>query len=410
MKFDLIYLQVLFLFMTKTIMYLYICSLLTILIGCKNEVQIAQLQYPVYNDTIPHIKPFLSEIEPIDDLEFANSKNHLINFANKNWSEKNNVSFLVAKNGQIIFENYQGFSNYETKTQITAQTPMHIASVSKVITATAIMILVDSGRISLDQKVSSILQSFPYVDVSVRDLLSHRSGLRNYAYFTEEKGIWNRKITLTNADILHLLGSKKIKQDCPANRRFTYCNTNYAILALIIEKKVGADFKTAIQKMIFEPLGMKNSFVFDEANDKKSVSRSYKGTNVEVGFDYLDAVYGDKNIYSTPRDLLRFDLARNSAGFLNPDLRKQIFQGYSNERKGIKNYGLGIRMINFENGQNFYFHNGWWHGNTSSYISLQKEKVTIIALSNKYTTLNYRVRNLAKYFGDYPFVIKDSVE
>jgi CubicO group peptidase (beta-lactamase class C family) len=179
------------------------------LIGCKNEVQIAQLQYPVYNDTIPHIKPFLSEIEPIDDLEFANSKNHLINFANKNWSEKNNVSFLVAKNGQIIFENYQGFSNYETKTQITAQTPMHIASVSKVITATAIMILVDSGRISLDQKVSSILQSFPYVDVSVRDLLAHRSGMRNYAYFTEEKGVWNRQNILRNNDILTLLSTKK---------------------------------------------------------------------------------------------------------------------------------------------------------------------------------------------------------
>lgn len=391
-------------------MYLYICSLLTFLIGCKKDVQVAELQYPIYNDTIPHIKPFLSEIEPIDDIEFANSKNHLINFASKNWSEKNNVSFLVAKNGQIIYENYQGFSNYENKSQITAETPIHIASVSKVITATAIMILVDAGRILLDQKVNSILQSFPYADVSVRDLLSHRSGIRNYAYFTEEKGVWNRKKILKNIDILNLLGSKKIRQDCPANRRFTYCNTNYAILALIVEKKVGTDFKTAIQKMIFEPLGMKNSFVFDEANDKKNVSRSYKATNVEVGFDYLDAVYGDKNIYSTPRDLLRFDLARNSSGFLAPELRKQIYQAYSNEKKGTKNYGLGIRMINFENGQNFYFHNGWWHGNTSSYISLQKEKVTIIALSNKYTTLNYRAKNLAKYFGNYPFVVKDSVE
>ncbi|MNL75890.1 hypothetical protein D3C87_2017690 [compost metagenome] len=60
-------------------------------------------------------------------------------------------------------------------------------------------------------------------------------------------------------------------------------------------------------------------------------------------------------------------------------------------------------MINWETGQNFYFHNGWWHGYTSSYITLPKDKVTIIALSNKFTRQTYSVRKLSKLFGDYPF-------
>ena len=92
---------------------------------------------------------------------------------------------------------------------------------------------------------------------------------------------------------------------------------------------------------------------------------------------------------------------------VNPELLKQAFVPYSNEHKGQNNYGLGIRMINWETGQNFYFHNGWWHGNTSAYITLPKEKVTIIALSNKFTRTTYKVRNLAALFGDYPFKLDD---
>jgi hypothetical protein len=121
----------------------------------------------------------------------------------------------------------------------------------------------------------------------------------------------------------------------------------------------------------------------------------------------LDAVYGDKNIYSTPQDLLKFDLARNAPTFLNENLRSQIYKGYSNERKGTKNYGLGIRMIEWETGQKFYFHNGWWHGNTSAYIPLSKDNVTIIALSNKFTRNVYAVKKLAPLFGDYPFEFND---
>ena len=179
------------------------------------------------------------------------------------------------------------------------------------------------------------------------------------------------------------------------------------MLALIIEKITGLSYKEAMSQMIFKPLGMTHTYVFDDDKDRKKIVPSYKGNGVEIGFDYLDNVYGDKNVFSTARDLLKFDRARNAPGFLKPELLKQVYTGYSNERKGTKNYGLGIRMINWDTGQNYYFHNGWWHGNTSSYIPLMKEHVTIIALSNKMTTKTYAVRKLAPIFGDYPFNFKD---
>ena len=271
------------------------------------------------------------------------------------------------------------------------------------ITATAVLKLVNAKKIDLDQKVNTILKQFPYPNVTIRTLLNHRSGMRNYAYFTDKKAIWDRHDILTNKDILTLMATKDISLEYKTDTRFGYCNTNYAILALIIEKVTGLSYKEAMRRMIFEPLGMKNTYVFDYDADKNASFPSYKANRVEIGKDYLDAVYGDKNIYSTPRDLLKFDRARNAPTFLEPELLNQIYKPYSNEHKGKNNYGLGIRMIHWETGQNCYFHNGWWHGFTSSYVTLKEENVTIIALSNKFTRSTYNVRKLSGLFGDYPF-------
>ncbi|MEG1227604.1 serine hydrolase domain-containing protein [Flavobacterium plurextorum] len=359
-------------------------------------------------DTLPKMKPLGPE-KKISQA-YKNSVTGRINhFYNKNWPNNSmNGSFLVARNGQIIFEKYNGFANKNEGTKITANTPVQIASVSKVLTATAVLKLVNAGKIELDQKVNTILKTFPYEDCTIRMLLDHRSGMRNYAYFTDrDKSVWDRHNQLTNKDILDILATKDIGLESRTGTRFSYCNTNYAMLALIIEKITGLKYKEAMSEMIFKPLGMTNTYVFDDDKDKKKIVPSYKGNGVEIGFDYLDNVYGDKNVFSTVRDLLKFDRARNSPDFLKPALLKQVYTGYSNERKGTKNYGLGIRMINWETGQNFYFHNGWWHGNTSSYITLMKENVTIIALSNKMNRNTYAVRKLAPIFGDYPFNFKD---
>jgi CubicO group peptidase (beta-lactamase class C family) len=357
-------------------------------------------------------------MEPSDTVypklsnSYINSKRTKIeHFFNKNWpSKNNNISFLVAKDGQIIYENYVGFGDIKKKTPITSKTPIHIASVSKVLTATAILKLVNAGKLGLNQKAATVLKGFPYPEITIKNLLSHRSGMRNYAYFTNEKGIWDRHKIMSNQDVLNVMINKKITLEYKTNSRFGYCNTNYAMLALILEKITGKKYSDAMKSMIFDPLGMENTFVYDYAKDKNVITPSYRGNGQQIAFDYLDAIYGDKNIFSTPQDLLKFDLARSTEYFLSPELRCQIYLGCSNEHKGQKNYGLGIRMINWETGQNFYFHNGWWHGNMSSYVTLKNENVTIIALTNKNSKNVYKVRNLAPLFGDYPFKVDESEE
>ena len=385
-----------------------ILFLLLVLSSCGNDKKTTADTTTTTEDTLPKMKPLGPE-KRISQAYINSVAGRINHFYNKNWPNNTmNGSFLVARNGQIIFERYNGFANKNEGTKITAETPVQIASVSKVLTATAVLKLVNAGKIDLDQKVNTILKTFPYEDCTIRMLLDHRTGMRNYAYFTDrDKSVWDRHNQLTNKDILDILATKDIGLESRTGTRFSYCNTNYAMLALIIEKITGLTYKEAMHQMIFKPLGMKHTYVFDDDKDRKKIVPSYKGNGVEIGFDYLDNVYGDKNIFSTVRDLLKFDRARNSPDFLKPALLKQVYTGYSNERKGTKNYGLGIRMINWETGQNFYFHNGWWHGNTSSYITLMKEHVTIIALSNKMTRNTYAVRKLAPVFGDYPFNFKD---
>jgi CubicO group peptidase (beta-lactamase class C family) len=319
-------------------------------------------------------------------------------------------SFLVAKNGHIIYEKYAGMANYAQQKPITANTPIHIASMSKVLTATAIMLLIDSQKITLDQKVNTILLDFPYDDITIRTLLNHRSGLRNYGYFTDKRVLWDQKNILHNKDLIPFIIKNNIKQEYKADKHFSYCNTNYAFLALIIEEIMKMDYSAAMHQLIFDPLEMKNTYVYNLEKDKDTACSSYKGDKAKFAITYLDAIYGDKNIYSTPRDILKFDMATYNTTFLNKDLLGEVFKGYSYESKGTRNYGLGIRMYEWETGKKMFYHNGWWHGNTSAYIKLKDEQATLICLSNKFTRSTYKLKLLSGLFGDYPFELKDKEE
>ena len=390
---------------------LQILLLIFVLCSCTKEKKIELNDAQLPKDVLPKMKPLTNE-EPKLSYEYINTKRKSIEyFYNKNWpNESANGSFLVAKNGQIIYERYEGYANFRDKILITPTTPLHLASVSKVITATAVLKLINAKKIDLDQKVNTILKEFPFPEVTIRMLLNHRSGMRSYSYFTDKKEIWDRHNTLTNQDILTIMATKDIGLESKTGTRFAYCNTNYAMLALIVEKVTKLSFKEALDQIIFKPLGMKNTYVMEYEKDRKNVVTTYKGNKVEIGMDYLDAIYGDKNIYSTPRDLLKLDRARSAPTFLNPKLLEQVYTGYSNEHKGKRNYGLGIRMTELDENNTIYYHNGWWHGSTTSYVTMRKENVTIIALSNKYSKKPYNVRKLTALFGDYPFDLDDDDE
>lgn len=312
-----------------------------------------------------------------------------------------NGSILVAKNGEIIYEQYKGFRNPRVKKDsITPSTSFHLASISKTITGMAILKLAEQGKLNIEDTVSKYLPGFPCSGVTVKTLLNHRSGLPNYVHYMDKLG-WDKKKLITNKDVLDFIVARHEDIDIGApDRRFSYSNTNYALLALVIEKASGQFYGDYLRQTFFEPLGMKDTYVFTPADSAKSLpSFFYSGR--QYAFDFLDLVYGDKNIYSTVRDLLKWDQALHSGLFFKKETLDAAYAGYSFERPGVNNYGLGWRMFLLRNGKKFIYHNGWWHGNRTAFYRLIDENVTIIALCNNDSKMVYSSKKFADMFGNY---------
>ena len=318
-----------------------------------------------------------------------------------NWINKGSFSgqFLISKNGYIIYSRAAGFSNAEAKEKMTLETPMHVASISKVATALAVLRLVDQKKITLNEKASHYLPTFPFKDITVKMLLTHRSGLPYYGYFADANT--DRKTVLSNEDIIPLMIKFKIRLNSKPGTHFAYCNTNYAMLALIVEKVTKLSFPKAMQALIFTPLDMKSSTIATSKTQYDEFCRNYNQNGMWNGFTYLDAIYGDKNLYTTARDLVKMDRATYLNSFLSDSLRKQMYKGYSYEHPGTRNYGLGIRLKEKKGKDTFFFHTGWWHGNTGLYCSLRQDSICIIALSNNMNKRVYNLGPLLKSCGNY---------
>ncbi len=309
-----------------------------------------------------------------------------------------NGAILVAKNGHIIFEQYNGTTHIPGTDNISENTPLHIASVSKTFTAMAVLKLWHEGKLNLDDEFNKYFPQFNYPGVTIRSLLNHRSGLPNYTYFLEHLG-WDQKRFVTNEDILDFLITRKseLTDITTPNRHFSYCNTNYALLALLIERISSIKYGEYLKQSFFIPLQMNNSFVFN-LTDTASAAPSYDWKGRLQPLNFLDLVYGDKNIYSTVRDLLTWDRALSTNLLFSKEILDQAYSPYSNEKPGIRNYGLGWRMNIYPSGKKMIYHNGWWHGSNASFIRLLNDSATIIVIGNKFTRSVYHAKILTSIF------------
>lgn len=386
--------------------FFFIAALTFLLAGCKHKNKTEQTNTETSKTTYQFtVKPALAAAEQQKLLkDIQNWYDSFIGPSNINGS------VLVAKNGHIIFEKYKGTNPLKSTTPINAHTPFHIASVSKTFTAMTVLKLQEQGLLSIEDSFQKYFPEFNYPGVTIKTLLNHRSGLPNYLYFMEK--LWPDKSKfISNKDVLDYLITYKssLENIGTADRRFSYCNTNYALLALLIEKITGQTYPEYIKHTIFDPLQMDDSFVYTTA-DSLRITPNYDFRGTEIPLNFLDNVYGDKNIYSTARDLFKWSQLLSSHQFLNAASLALAYTPYSNEHPGIKNYGLGWRMDLFPNGKKMIFHNGWWHGNNASFIRLIDEDACIIVLNNRYSSTVYKSKYLVNIFNNYFDVPKSAQE
>lgn len=312
---------------------------------------------------------------------------------------------LVAKNGVIVYEHYAGFKDLRSKDSMTAETPIHIASTTKTITAMAVLKLVEQGKLNLDDTLNKFFPQLAYDGITVQMLLSHRTGLPNYLYYFE-KNKWDKKKMVTNQDVLESLYKKQPGGGARPGRNFNYNNTNYVLLATLIEKVSGFSYADFLKKEIFDPLNMKHTYVYDMQHASEATP-SFNWDGRFWSLDEFDLTYGDKNIYSTPRDLLKWDQALNAGRVLNTALLDSAYTPLSNERPSVHNYGMGWRLLNLKNGKKVIYHHGRWHGFNSMFARLPEENATIVILGNRYNRRIYEARDMYDIFGNYSGKGKD---
>lgn len=298
---------------------------------------------------------------------------------------------LLAEKGKVLYNKCFGYSNIRAcRDSIGPESSFQLASLSKPFTATAVMLLYQQGKIDINAPVKEYLPDFPFNDITVTHLLQHRSGLKNYIYIADK--YWpNKKQYLKNTDISPLLARYGRTLDFKPGTRFKYCNTNYAYLALLVEKITGQSFAQFFAENIAGPLGMENTFLFDSKNPQmpdKKVVNGYSYSR-RTGFyrrypDYLDGVLGDKGLFSTAQDIFRFDQALYRSDFLADSIIELMFTPAEElTLKHDNDYGLGFRIRQDTAGHRTVFHNGWWKGFRTYFIHDYQCQRTVIWLNNR---------------------------
>lgn len=308
-------------------------------------------------------------------------------FKNLYTNSRFNGGILISKKGNIIYKNYYGYQNRKNKDTLSFKTEFQLGSVSKQFTAIAILKLFEDHKLSLNDSVQKFFQNFPYHNITVEMLLSHRSGLSNYLYFCEK--LTNREKIISNIDVVNLMIKHNPSPYFPPDRTFDYCNTNYAILAAIVEKITQKSFAKYLKDEIFNPLGMHNTYIFHpDSNRTQNQATGYHYNWLEALPVYQDGVSGDKNIYSTLEDLFIWDRALYSEKIIRQKTLAKAFEAKNPDLKN-KNYGFGWRILRYENRKNIVYHGGWWRGFTCLFIRDPETESCIIIYSNVRTNVFY---------------------
>ena len=341
--------------------------------------------FPFYSSTIHDLRVPAIDFAAIEAKKIRDKKAADIEhvFTNRFKKRVFNGTVLIAHKGKIIYKNALGYKNLRQKDSLNLNTAFQLASVSKPLTATAILVLYEKGLLSLDDPLQKFFPEFPYEGITIKLLLTHRSGLANYMYLADR--VWpDKTIPMTNSDVVELLTKHKPRPYYPPDYKYNYSNTGYALLAAVVEKVSGKSFKRFMKEEIFEPLDMKNSFVYIEGESPASENKAtgYTRWNRIAYRTYLDGVAGDKGIYSTVEDLLKFDQALYDEKLLSEETLKKAYTPLHDDLREDDNYGLGWRIDASDEDNKVVYHTGWWRGFRTYFIRKIDKEQTIIVLDN----------------------------
>ena len=293
------------------------------------------------------------------------------------------AAVLILDRGRVTFTRGYGLADLETKMPVTERTNFRLASLTKPFTAMAVMLLVEDGRLRLDDRVREILPDFPPygADVRIRHLLTHTSGLRAYQDFVPKSSTRHVK----DRDVLALLGKTDALMFRPGTA-FRYGDSGYAILALVVETVSGQPFARFLHDRIFAPLGMETTLVWEPAGPAiPNRALGYAATS--SGFRLADhsntsTVLGDGGIYSSVRDLTVWDRALDAHALVGARMQRLAWTAAELDDRTKTRYGFGW-FIDQDPAGTLVFHRGDTSGFSNFIMKYPDEKLTVVVLTNR---------------------------
>jgi CubicO group peptidase (beta-lactamase class C family) len=308
-----------------------------------------------------------------------------------------NGCVLYGEKGRLVFKKAYGYDDFKTKKRLTTSSAFQLASVSKMFTAMSIMILEEEGLLDFDDSVRKFIPELPYPGITIRQMLNHRSGLPDYMHFSDN--YWDQAKPMTNEDMIRVMAINQPPKAFTPGNGFDYCNSNYALLASVVERITKKPFEQFVKENIFEPLSMDNTFIYRLDPMKEipplipvGVAGHHGGRGlprVEPNF-YQNGIVGDKGVYATVEDLFKWDQALYNGSLVSFETLNEAFSpGSPKISKWKDNYGFGWR-IKGERPRTVY-HYGWWKGFRTYFIRDLYQEKTIIVLTNTTRSLSSKL-------------------
>lgn len=344
---------------------------------------------------------------------------------------RNNFSgcVLVAENGVPLFEKALGYANYEKRIPLNIQTQFELASVSKQFTAMAIMQLKEKGRLSYEDSLLKYFPELPFKNVTIRQLLTHTSGIPDFMGIGSraDKVLDTSRVNF-NKDIIAKLPQIYDSTSFVPGGGWSYSNTNYLLLAQIVEKVSGMPFAQYMRKYLFIPAGMKNTFVYSRRSSSRPMNNyalSYvwdPGRNAFVEPDntfsfrymyYLDGIAGPYGISSNIDDLLYWDKAIYSDKLIRQSTLTDAFMPIKIKDKEEMPYGFGWMMNKGDSLTGpFQFHTGGYGGYQTLIVRYPEKHWTVILLTNNTSiqSLSAIMRAIENILTGSPIQIPDKID
>ena len=309
-----------------------------------------------------------------------------------------NGNVLIAQKGVVLYKKSFGYAHLREKDTLRADHAFQLASLSKPFTAVAVLKLYEANKLSLRD---SVQQFFPLISPTTTSRFRVCSATAADCRTTPTPS-WDSvrrgQKYPANATVMHWFAAVKPtpKRYGYPDRSFHYNNTNFLVLAAIVEKVSGVPFEVYLRKHIFDPLGMKHTFLVSNAADSTASYRTVGHQNGQViPKDYYDEVYGDKGLCSSTEDLYRFYKGLMANCLLSKKTMREAFAPRSFERPGLKNYGYGFRLhLDEMEKAKYIYHGGWWKGYNTMLWMNPGDDFVIIILSNSYNRSVYQVKEL----------------